>query len=360
MRQKLEMSEQITNYYFYLFKNSDKQEVEKLQKFKSINEILKQNDWLFISPIFFQGYELTFISKIESNEPNIKNKILKIVSKKFYDLRYTASFVEGYCARCNYIRPFSKSIENSIIYAFQKDYEGSIKTIIPIIEGIMRKYLITEKGFTTVTIRMKDLKNSFKLLKDDIISDYHENLKYYKSENNELLHFSELQIEELTLLKKEYYDIWFSFVDDFVNKSFYLNTNGQPLTNEVNRHSILHEFGLSFNYNLENYLKIYFLLQFMTWVFLRKENQTTLNEIENYRYFDKITAYERLIKLSENILYEKHKILQNYDDYDEAILKENFIKNKNYEIPKKHIIIHRILRKIDKLLWKNNVKKPYR
>lgn len=96
----------------------------------------------------------------------------------------------------------------------------------------------------------------------------------------------------------------------------------------------------------------------MTWAFLRKENQSTLNEISDYRYFEKITAYERLIELSKNTLYEKHKILQNYDDYDENILKENFIKNKNYELPKKHIIIHKIITKINKLFWNNDIKMP--
>ncbi|MDP9954990.1 hypothetical protein J2X97_000627 [Epilithonimonas hungarica] len=354
------MSEPTTNYYFNLHKISNEQEIERLKRFENVNGILKQNDWLFISPIFFQGYELSAISKLKPNDQASKSKILRIVSKKFYDLRFTASFVEGYCVRCTYIKPFSKSVESSIIYAFQRDYEGSIKTIIPIIEGIIRKYLITEKGFSTETIRMKDIKNSFKILKNDLISNYVENLKYSKSENNELLNFKENQIEELSKQQKEYYEIWFSFVDDFVNKSFYLNTSRQPLTNEINRHSILHEFGLSFNYNLENYIKIYFLLQFMTWAFLRKENQSTLNEISNYRYFEKITAYEKLIELSKNTLYEKHKILQNYDDYDENILKENFIKNKNYELSQKNIIIHKIITKIDKLFWKTNIKKQNR
>lgn len=239
------MSEPTTNYYFNLYKISNQQEIERLKRFENVNGILKQNDWLFISPIFFQGYELSAISKLKPNDQASKSKILRIVSKKFYDLRFTASFVEGYCVRCKYIKPFSKSVESSIIYAFQRDYEGSIKTLIPIIEGIIRKYLITEKGFSTETIRMKDIKNSFKILKNDLISDYVENLKYSKSENNELLNFKENQIEELSKQQKEYYEIWFSFVDDFINKSFYLNTSGKPLTNEINRHSLLHEFGLS-------------------------------------------------------------------------------------------------------------------
>ena len=163
------MSNQVANHYFNLFIKSDEGEIKNLTEYTLVNEYLKSNDWLFISPIFFQGFELEIFLRLSKTEGNNKEKILEIITKKFYDLRHTASFIEGYCNRCDCIQPFLKSIENSLILTFQKDYEGSIKTIIPIIEGVLRKYLIAEKSFTTETIRPKDLKESFNLLRLDLI-----------------------------------------------------------------------------------------------------------------------------------------------------------------------------------------------
>lgn len=347
------MNEQLSKHYYNQLLNSNEQE---LKKYKVVNGYLKLNDWLFISPIFFQGYELDCFLELSKNNNDEKAKILEIIYRKFYDLRHTASFIEGYCVRCNYIKPFLKSIENSLILVYQKDYEGSIKTIIPIIEGILRKYLISEKNYRTETVRPKDLKNSFDYIKIDIIENYRKYLKTYRTENNIAVHFSNLQIENLIKKEEEYFNIWFSFVSDFVRNSFYLNTSGKPLTNEVNRHSILHEFGLNFEYNLENFIKIYFLLQFLTWAFLRKEGKSVLNKIESYRYFEKIVAYERIIKLSDKLLYEKHILLKNYNDYEDSILKQKFPEFRNDILPRKHLFVHKILRKFDQFLWRKNLK----
>lgn len=354
------MSNPLANYYFDLFIKSGENEIKNLTEYTLINEYLKLNDWLFISPIFFQGFELETFLRLSKTEGNNKEKILEVITKKFYDLRCTASFIEGYCNRCDFIEPFLKSIENSLILTFQMDYEGSIKTIIPIIEGILRKYLIAQKSFTTETIRPKDLKESFNLLKLDLITNYKNGLKTSINENGNSIDFSGCQIEELAKNREQYYNIWFSFVDDFIINSFYLNTRGQNLTNEINRHSILHEFGLKFEYNFENYIKIYFLLQFLTWVFLQKEKKSTLNNIESYRFFEKITAYERIIKYSEKLLYEKHILLKNYDNYDIKILKKKFPEFKNDILPKRHLIIYKLLRKFDQILWKRNIKKSSR
>lgn len=352
------MNNNLANHYFSIFKKSDQNEIETLKRYSKVNEYLKSNDWLFISPIFFQGYELSSFLKLSNQKGNNKHIILEVIVKKLYDLKYTASFIEGYCNRCNYIKPFLMSIETSLILTFQKDYEGSIKTLIPIIEGILRKYLIADKGFKTETIRAKDLKNSFNLLKSDLTVNYENTIRNYRSENNILIEFTEKQVNELVKNKEEYYNIWFSFVNDFVNKSFYLNTRGENLTNEINRHSILHEFGLKFEYNLENFMKIYFLLQFLTWAFLRKEQKSILNEIDSYRCFEKIIAYERIIKYSEKLIFEKHLLFKNYANYNENNLKQMFPKFKNEMVSKKHLLIHNIFRKFDKFLWKNNLKKP--
>jgi len=346
------MENYITDYHYERLIKSGNDDSISLKHIQQVNEFLKHNDWLFISPLFFQGFELDMISKLINSKDNPKEKILALIANKFYSLSFTASFIEGYCNRCNHIKPFLMSIEHSVILTFQKDYEGAIKTIIPIIEGIIRKYLIEEKGFERQVIPFEKIRKSFDLMRQDLISEYLQSVVNYTTENNEKLEFSKQQIANLISKKTEYYDIWFSFVTEFINKSFYLKTTGQPLTNEVNRHSILHEFGDKFIYNFENYIKIYFLLQFMTWIFLIKECKSPLNKIKTLRFAEKIAAYEAIIKHSEKLIYEKHLLYKNYDMYERKILKEKFPQYQNKMLPKKHILIGKLLKRISKLIWK--------
>ena len=344
------MQNNIADYHYDRLTSSGNYEAIFLNQYKVVNEFLQQNDWLFISPIFFQGIELDMISKLDHDD-NPKEKILTLVINKFFNISHTASFIEGYCNRCKHIKPFLMSIEHSLILTFQKDYEGAIKTIIPIIEGVIRKYIVEEKGLNADKIKFEKIRKSFYLLRQDLIDVYLDILKNYTTENNEKLEFSEQQINNLIQQQTEYYDIWFSFVADFINKSFYLNTNGQPLTNEVNRHSILHELGNKFEYSFENYIKIYFLLQFMTWAFLIKERKSTLNEISTLRFVEKVTAYETIIKHSEKLIYEKHLLYKNYDAYDSKFLREQFPLYGINILSKKHKTLADFIKKTSKSFW---------
>lgn len=304
---------ELADKYYNQILDFEKKELERLEKYKLVNEFLKSNDWLFISPIFFQGYELDIFLEISKTKKNYKNEIFNLIIAKFYNLEFTASFVEGYCSRCNYINPFLKSIEHSLILCFQKDYEGSIKTLIPIIEGILRKYLITEKKFIKDKIFFDNLRDSFGQIKSDIILICIQSLKNYQVENQLFIKFSESQIKDLINKREEYFNIWFSFVTDFVDNSFYMNTKGKTISNEINRHSIVHELGFNFEYSFENYVKVYFLLQFLTWAFLEKEDKSQFNEINHLRLAEKISAYQNIIKLSEKLLPEKYILLKNYN-----------------------------------------------
>lgn len=304
------------DYHYDSLIQSGKRELEILNEYKETNDFLVQHDWLFISPFFFLGGHLNKISELRDEGGDAKENILKLIRAQFFNLDYTASFVEGYCARSNTIKPFLFSIEHSLVLTFQRDYEGAIKTLIPIIEGVIRKYLKEEKNEDVENIRFEKIRKSFDMMRQDLINNYFEYIKNYTTENNEKLSFSDIQIKSLVDQQTQYYTIWFSFVADFVNQSFYLNTKGIAITNEINRHSILHEFGDKVEYNFENYIKIYFLLQFLTWVFLKKERKSLMNQIEGMRFYEKVTAYEQIIKLSEKLFYEKHLLYKNYEDYN--------------------------------------------
>lgn len=345
------MQDYITDYHYKMLWNSGIENNQSLKHYQKANEFLKQNDWLFISPIFFQGMELNTISRLNGDD-KAKEKIMTLIANKFFNLPHTASFIEGYCNRSNYIKPFLMSIEHSLVLTFQKDYEGAIKTIIPIIEGTIRKYLVEDKNVEAHSIQFEKVRKSFDLLRQDLIDVYADALQNYTTENNEKIEFSERQINSLVQQQTEYYSIWFSFVADFVNKSFYLKTNGHTITNEINRHSILHELGNSFEYSFENFIKIYFLLQFMTWAFLIKEKKSILNQITTSRFAEKVATYETIIKHSEKLLYEKHLLYRNYDAYDSKMLREEFPLYGNRIYTRKQLLLSRFLKKVSKSFWK--------
>lgn len=347
----------MSSYYFDRELNSHNIHLTELKKYEIVNKFLITQDWLFISPLFFQGFELDIFYNYCNKSGDFKQEINSVIFRKFFNLNWTASFIEGYCARCLYIQPFLKSIEHSLILTFQKDYEGGIKTLIPIIEGILRKYLNNEKALNTDQIGFKHIKQAIDFLKADLILNYKQRLLNYVDENNNKVSFEELQIEKLVKLQTQYYEIWFSFLSDFINNSFYLNTKGNVLTNEFNRHSILHEYGLKVSYNLENYIKVYFVLQFLTWIFLLKEKKSLLDGMESFRFFEKGYAYKNIILYSNKLIYEKHLLYKEHSDYDPEILLSDYPVLFDTYLPKKLLVKFKIFRKVEEYLWRKRLKK---
>src|ERR1700761_6026927 len=164
-------SEQFADYYFQLEKDTMQRELKLLEDYQLANDFLRKHDWLFISPLFFQGYQVMYFAELSKLPGNQKSAINQMIFNKFFDLGWTASFIEGYCNRCNYIEPFLSSIENSLILTFQRDYEGAIKTLIPIIEGVIRKYLHHEHNMEMSSIRFEHVRKAFTNIKDDLIAN---------------------------------------------------------------------------------------------------------------------------------------------------------------------------------------------
>ena len=123
----MNVDEQLANHYYNKFINAHNDELKLLEEYKFVNKYLKANDRLLISPLFFQGYELKIFRKLSEDENDNKARILEVIYKKFNDLKNTATFIEGYCNRCNYIKPFLKSIEHSLILTFQKTMKEALK-----------------------------------------------------------------------------------------------------------------------------------------------------------------------------------------------------------------------------------------
>ena len=339
-------------FHFDRIHSSLMNEIRKLDKIKIVNAFLKKNDWLFISPFFFQGYELESLLTLSKNPKTSKENVTRIIFRKFFKLEFTASFIEGYCKRCDHVEPFLLSIEHSLILSLQRDYEGAIKTLIPIIEGIIRRYLILEKGKQAEAISFKNIKHAFSLLKEDLIIKYRDGFKSYKDGNSNLVIFSDQQVENLVELEASLSEVWFSFLIDFINNSFYLNTNNQIIINELNRHAILHEYGLNVPYTLENYIKVYFVLQFLVWIFLQKEGKSILNKIETYRFFEKVLAYENILKYSKKLYFEKHLLYKENSKYSDETFHQNIETENKSVFPRSLLVKYKVIKRLQRLLWK--------
>lgn len=347
-------TKQIATYYFEREKDAMERELKALDEYKIANDFLRKHNWLFISPLFFQGYQLSYFADLSKQPGDQKAKINQMIFNKFFDLGWTASFTEGYCIRCTYIAPFLPSIENSIILTFQRDYEGAIKTLIPIVEGILRKYLCHEHGMEMSAIQFKHIRQSFSQIKRDLLISLKESLSNWQDDQNRQVIFSEDQKSILLDLNTQYEDYWFSFIGEFIDNSLYLNTKNNKITNEINRHAILHEYGLNFTYDLENYIKIYFVLYFLTWAFLRKEKKSLLNKIESFRAFEKSEAYRKIIQNAERMDYQKHLLLKNHPGYNAELLKEKYLV-KNINIPRRLQRNHNLFVRFHRYLWEKGL-----
>lgn len=331
-------------------------ELAILKEYDLVNQFLKNNGWFFVCPFFFVGGDLSYLGSLSKMNGDQHQKIRELMVRKFYQLESTASFVDGYCLRCSYMEPFLLSIEHSIILAFQRDYEGAIKTLIPIFEGVLRKYLIDDHGWENKDIGFTDLKKCFGKIKEELLDKSEQEVRSEIDCNGQPINFSANQIKQLLKYEAQYLDKWFSFITGFVDDSLYLNTKTKTIIDELNRHAILHEFGLGTDYSLENYLKVYMGIQFLTWIFLKKEGKSLLNNCDNFRFLEKVKAYTALIKSSEKLFYTKHTILRPYKGYKQEFFQDDIPFKEPDLLPAALNINYELIKRFDKYLWWKKLK----
>ena len=308
----------IINHYFELEKHSSEAHLQNIKKHIPANEYLKRFDWLFISPLYMTGAIIGLIEKLLSDGNNDSQKVSEIFINTFHDISRSASFIRGYCERAKHVNLFTRSIEHSMILAYQRDYEGAIKTLLPIIEGILSQYLIQDKGYEMKNVNFPSLKESLTLLENDIVKKQNNYFKNYTTLNGQTITFTDAQVEILTNIEKEHYSIWFTFFRDFVNDSLYKSSRNGNIEGLLNRHSALHEFNdKTMNYSIENYIKLYNSIHFLVWTFLRYESKSLLNEIEQQKYVSTYMAYEKIIFYSKLSLEAKAELDDRYKKYVE-------------------------------------------
>lgn len=303
------------SYHFNEQKEQREKYLKTTQAYISTNQYLNSFNWLFISPLYNQGIEIEEIEKMNLSGNTDPNKIIEIFKHKFYDIEWSASFIRGHCNHSKFIAPFTTSIENSMILAYQRDYEGAIKTILPIIEGILRQYLTCHRNYTG-RIQYSTLTNSLNFLKEDILAKEKVSLENFIDHNKQPVNFTSQQIEDLLSYEKQSYDIWFSFFSGFITQSLYKPSHGSGTNGELNRHDIFHVFTAQpFDYSIQNYLKLYMSIHFLVWAFLILEGKSLFREISKEDYLKTYLAYRKIIEGSKFLLEAKATLDDRYKPY---------------------------------------------
>jgi hypothetical protein len=116
--------------------------VEQLDK---VNQHLQKNNWVFIHP-YSQGGDIGVLNSLIANTENPNEQVVHFFAQKFFDLRGTIHFIEGFYLTRPFLKDFVPTIRESVVMCLQKDFKGAITILIPVIEGTLRKYLTSKKG----------------------------------------------------------------------------------------------------------------------------------------------------------------------------------------------------------------------
>lgn len=332
------------NSYFNSYIDEKKFLEENYKKtihYLEVNEVLDKYNWHFINP-YIQVYKLNSILRQEKEGLLNQEKVNSFFIKEFYDLDITLSFIDGYFNRSSFIKPFNYHIESSLILFFQKDYAGAINIIIPVIEGVLSSYIEEYRGVDLKEgNRYEKIKKSIKQIKENILDNIKNNYDDVKYNKN--------QIKNLLNLHRKYYGNWVEIIDSFFSKSLFAHTSNKDLDNTLNRHSILHLLEIGKYDTIENYIKLFDSLKFLTWLFLQLEKKSIMNQIEDSTFLNKRLLYEDLIHKSKQITPIKNILLKDYTLSNKDLLQEITYKpinenlslfGKAYLYVKKRILIH--------------------
>ncbi len=297
---------------------SGKKEIAMAEQYVACSKELMKYNAAFIHP-YLAGFEITHLSNMVSAESITKQMIFDVFSRSFFNFRTTAFFIDGYFNCRSSLKPFCPLIDQSVFLCIQRDYAGAINVLMPVIEGSLRHYLVNVKGKQNEKVmNTPELLRAFYYLKEDYLQIYRD---FYSTgiwkEHNQHFCYEKGQVAALIKLKREYIELWFSILEDYFRHSLYLDTRTGEVVDKLNRHSIFHGFTSEMYYSLENYLKIYNCIIFLSWAFgLADPNATVLSTLEEEEVIYKWKAFEKVRLISNLSVQIKSSVYQKYPGFD--------------------------------------------
>lgn len=334
--------------------NHLKKQIKEVEEIVILNNELSKFNWAFIHPYLF-GYQLSHLrSLVQSKNTNSEN-IFKIFAESFFEFETTAFFIDGYFKLRPSLEPFCPLIDESIILCIQRDYAGAINILLPVLEGSMRHYLTKVRGKRNEQImRTSALLKVFDYLIEDYLQIHKEAyLSNVDEQNNPKLVYDANQINMLLDLNQNYITLWFSIIRSFFKNNLYLDTRTGNVKDNLNRHTIFHGFSADIYYSLENFLKVFNCLTFLSWAYgMADKNVAILPSLGEKKVIYKWKAFEKINEISKLTVDIKSSIYKKYPTFNKIEF-ENNINSKliDSRLPKKlRFNIEDRLRYIDELL----------
>lgn len=324
------MTEQQIEYCngrFLIEKNQEIEFINDAKRIIPINQYLEKFNWALFHP-YLRGGLMDYFENLMRNNCADKKKVFTIYAKYFFDLRQTAAYIDGFFKKRHFLQPFCQVIDQSVFMCLQKDYAGAITVLLPVVEGSIRLYLLNGSRIKhNSKINQKELIKSFEHVKEDFRSVISE---YYHSEYAVLAKrgvcYSEDQINELIGYRCVFFDTWVDPLHKYIDKNFYFEFGKNEVKDRLSRNVIFHGVGSDRYYNLENYLKIFNCILYISYVFGTPDlnSKIWLNvELEDIIY--KWRAFEKIRAISNLTLDIKSSVYKTYTDFDIDEFNDNFV-----------------------------------
>jgi hypothetical protein len=290
---------------------------KRVEDVMKVNRYLKQFNWAFIHP-YVIGYQVNYFTQLQKDGVGDKKSVFKIFARCFFDLKTTTYFIEAIFKKRPDLEPFCQLIDQSVFMCLQRDYAGAISTLLPVIEGSIRHYLVNRRGITNGSIRgTKSLLSVFSFLKEGFLDNQR---KFYRHDYGKVygahISFDENQVEDLVGYKEKFVDMWCEIVTEYLEKNLYLDTRAPDISDELNRHIIFHGFTADVYYTLENYLRIFNCVVFLSYAFGLADGGNLMFELEDKEILEKWIAFEKVRVVSWTTTEIKAKAYVAYADFN--------------------------------------------
>ncbi len=169
-------------------------------------------------------------------------------------------------------------------------------------------------------MRSADLIGAFELMKK---IDYQNKLEYYKNRyhhfKNSPYSFNDNQAKVLAGYNRDYIVLWLSIIEDFFRHNLYLDTRQGIVDDKLNRHSIIHGFSTDIYYSLENYLRLFNVIHFLSWAYsMVCPESKYVPDLPEEKVIYKWKAFEKIKLASDLVVEAKQNVYQQYDEVNNS------------------------------------------
>lgn len=300
-------------------------EINRVKLMDTINEKLQRLNWIFLHP-FSQGMDISYMQQV-LKEDGSEEKIKDYFAIKFFNLPATIHLVDGMFKRRPFLKEFEYFIEESIVLCIQKDFRGAISTLLPVIEGTLRKYYLSRGAIAKRnTTKISDLIKSSEILTKDYLRI---KMKYiFERANKENSSLSIDQVKNLEKLHREYFEIWVKQLNRYLENNLYHYYTGEGIVRDsFNRHAIFHAFNERIEYSLANYLRLFNCISFLSWIMgVVNEGCSALSEVGRKEVIEKWSEYLKILSVSEALTKAKSKIYgQNLEGFSKYLSNDHLV-----------------------------------